>query len=107
MIYSSNFLPCLAYMSSILKENEIFININEQYQKQSYHTRANIISPNKVEFINVNVKKSPNHTVIKDIKIDYAFTDIGDASVALHSHIFSLRFSLSDPKLKTATSSME
>ncbi len=72
MIYSSNFLPCLAYMSSILKENVIFININEQYQKQSYHTRANIISPQKVDFINVNVKKSSNHTAIKDIKIDYS-----------------------------------
>lgn len=34
----------------------------------------------------------------KGINIDYAFTDIGDASVALYSHIFSLRFKLSDPK---------
>ena len=32
--------------------------------------------------------------------IDYAFTDIGDASVALYSHVFSLRFKLSDPKAK-------
>lgn len=34
----------------------------------------------------------------KGINIDYAFTDIGDASVALYSHIFSLRFKLNDPK---------
>ena len=34
----------------------------------------------------------------KSIRIDYAFTDIGDASVALYSHIFSLRLGLSDPK---------
>ena len=34
----------------------------------------------------------------KSIKLDYAFTDIGDASVALYSHVFSLRFGLSDPK---------
>lgn len=34
----------------------------------------------------------------KSVRIDYAFTDIGDASVALYSHIFSLRFGLSDPK---------
>lgn len=43
----------------------------------------------------------------KDVRIDYAFTDIGDASVALYSHIFSLRFSISDPKLKEPTSSIE
>jgi len=43
----------------------------------------------------------------KEIKIDYAFTDIGDASVALYSHVFSLRFTLNDPKLKEANSSTE
>jgi len=43
----------------------------------------------------------------KEIKIDYAFTDIGDASVALYSHVFSLRFSLSDPKLKDSNPSLE
>ena len=36
----------------------------------------------------------------KGINIDYAFTDIGDASVALYSHIFSLRFKLTDPRTK-------
>lgn len=34
----------------------------------------------------------------KGISIDYAFTDIGDASVALYSHVFSLRFKFNDPK---------
>jgi hypothetical protein len=34
------------------------------------------------------------------VNIDYAFTDIGDNSVALYSHVFSLRFKLSDPKPK-------
>ncbi|MDA7803701.1 hypothetical protein N8987_03925 [Crocinitomix sp.] len=34
----------------------------------------------------------------KGINIDYAFTDIGDVSVALYSHVFSLRFKLNDPK---------
>lgn len=40
----------------------------------------------------------------KSIRIDYAFTDLGDASVALYSHIFSLRFGLSDPKKETTPS---
>ncbi|MEW6468861.1 MAG: PorV/PorQ family protein [Bacteroidota bacterium] len=31
---------------------------------------------------------------IKSITVDYAFTDIGDASVALYSNIFSLKFDL-------------
>ncbi len=39
----------------------------------------------------------------KGIAIDYAFTDIGDASVALYSHVFSLRFNLNDPKEREQT----
>jgi len=42
----------------------------------------------------------------KNIKIDYAFTDIGDASVAQYSHVFSLRFIINDPKEKGSTSSL-
>ena len=36
----------------------------------------------------------------KGIAIDYALTDIGDASVALYSNIFSLRFDLNPKKPK-------
>ena len=35
---------------------------------------------------------------IKGIAIDYALTDIGDASVALYSNVFSLRFNLNPNK---------
>jgi hypothetical protein len=43
----------------------------------------------------------------KSIRIDYAFTDIGDASVALYSNVFSLRFGLSDPKKREREPSLE
>jgi len=39
----------------------------------------------------------------KNIKIDYAFTDIGNVSVAQFSHVFSLRFKINDPKETPAT----
>lgn len=35
---------------------------------------------------------------IKNFYLDYAFTDIGDASVALYSHVVSLRIKLDTPK---------
>ncbi len=34
----------------------------------------------------------------KGFHLDYAFTDIGDASVALYSHVISLRLRLNKPK---------
>ena len=43
----------------------------------------------------------------KSVQIDYAFTDIGDASVALYSHIFSLKFGLPDPKKTTDEATLE
>ena len=33
------------------------------------------------------------------LTLDYAFTDIGDQSVALYSHVFSLRMAISKPKI--------
>ena len=35
---------------------------------------------------------------LKNFHLDYAFTDIGDASVALYSHVISLRLKLDKPK---------
>ncbi len=37
---------------------------------------------------------------LKGFTIDYAFTDIGDASVALYSHVFSIKLALKDPPKK-------
>lgn len=65
-----------------------------------------IKNPNETESLTVQ----PNIGVgvgFKGINIDYAFTDIGDASVALYSHVFSLRFKLSDPKPKEEQPSMD
>ncbi|MFK8038227.1 MAG: hypothetical protein AB8B74_08065 [Crocinitomicaceae bacterium] len=36
----------------------------------------------------------------KSVNLDYAFTDIGDASVALYSHVFSLKIGLKNPPKK-------
>ncbi|WP_255069958.1 WbqC family protein [Lacihabitans sp. LS3-19] len=70
MIYSSNFLPCLAYFAGILQEPEIKINIGEQYRKQSYRTRAYILGPHQVETLNIPVLNAPNNEIIKEIQID-------------------------------------
>lgn len=72
MIFSSNFLPCLAYMTSILKENQINIWKNEPFRKQTYKTRAYILGPHKVETLNVPVKKPRNNCPLDEVIIDYS-----------------------------------
>ncbi len=65
--------------------------------------RSGIGNLQRVSQINGNTTLSiqPNIGIglrIKGIDIDYAMTDIGDASVALYSHVFSLRFNLNPAK---------
>jgi hypothetical protein len=56
---------------------------NYQTYTDAYGKKINTFQPN----IGVGVR-------IKSITIDYALTDIGDKSVALYSHVFSLKFDL-------------
>jgi hypothetical protein len=60
---------------------------NIQYVKNFDDSQSLNIQPN----IGVGLK-------IKGFQLDYAFTDIGDASVALYSHVISLRLLLDKPK---------
>lgn len=60
---------------------------NIQYVKNYDDTKSLNIQPN----IGIGLN-------IKNFHLDYAFTDIGDASVSLYSHVISLRLKLDRPK---------
>ncbi len=59
---------------------------NVQYRKQFDDSQKLNIQPN----IGIGLS-------IKSFTLDYAFTDIGDASVALYSHVISLKLKLNKP----------
>jgi len=71
-----------------------------------FKTYANIrMGLMNMQFENINDKRNinvqPNIGIglnLKNIYIDYAFTDIGDASIALYSHVISLRITLDKPQ---------
>jgi hypothetical protein len=63
---------------------------NIQYVKNFDDTRNLNIQPNLGIGLN-----------LKNFYLDYAFTDIGDASVALYSHVISLRIKLNKPQPQT------
>lgn len=60
---------------------------NLQYTNELNNTKRFNLQPN----IGLGI-------AIKGFYLDYAFTDIGDASVALYSHIISMRLKLDKPK---------
>ena len=60
---------------------------NFQYVKEFDDSQKINFQPNVVLGLN-----------LKNVYIDYAFTDLGDVSVALYSHVISLRIKLDKPK---------
>lgn len=71
--------------------------------KEIVYVRGGISNTQRITDINNKTTYSiqPNIGIglqFKGIALDYALTDIGDASVALYSNVFSLRFNLNPPK---------
>ncbi len=72
VIFSAAYFPPTRYISEILSSDKIIIERYENYQKQSYRNRCEILSPNGKQTLSVPViKKSGNKQLVKDVKIDY------------------------------------
>ncbi len=73
MILSSAYFPPVEYFSKIIKSDILIIEKYENYSKQSYRNRCNILSPNGIKSLTIPIKKiSGKKILIKDIEIDYS-----------------------------------
>ncbi len=71
-ILSTAYFPPVQYFSKILNCDNIIIEQHENYTKQSYRNRCEILSPNGKQTLSIPViKKSGSKQFIKDVKIDY------------------------------------
>ncbi len=70
MLYTPNFLPCVAVWQEIFKSDQILLNVEDIYLKQSYRNRAQILSANKVHNLIIPVHASSGKTPILEVKID-------------------------------------
>lgn len=66
------YLPCLEYFCCLQQFNEIILESNEHYAKQSYRNRAYILGSNKIEMLIIPVLEANKKTSIKEVKIDYS-----------------------------------
>lgn len=91
--------------NTILKSNLFSLDphLGVQFGFKEYVSLRGGIS-NLQQITSINEKKSyniqPNIGIglnFKNFYLDYAFTDVGDASVALYSHVISLRIKLNKP----------
>ncbi len=71
VLLSTAYLAPIQYYSKLLKYGEVFIEIHENYPKQTYRNRCNIYGANGLLCLSIPVKKIQTKTKTKDIKIDY------------------------------------
>jgi hypothetical protein len=73
LLISTAYLPPVEYFSLVTDAEEIFIEKEENYIKQSYRNRCYILSSHGPQHLSVPVFLGSVHkTLIKDIRIDYS-----------------------------------
>lgn len=72
MTIDLQYLPSLEYFCAILKNDEIFIEAYEYFEKQSYRNRCKILTTNRIDTLTVPVQNGNRKVLIQDVKIDYS-----------------------------------
>lgn len=73
ILISTAYLPPIEYFSLISQSDELFIEKEENYLKQTYRNRCYILSAHGAQSLSVPVYLGSLHkTPVKDIRIDYS-----------------------------------
>jgi hypothetical protein len=72
VLLTSAYLPNIQYVSKLLTYRDVYIEVNDTYQKQSYRNRTTILGANGPHDLVIPVKRPKgNSTLTKDILLDY------------------------------------
>ena len=73
VILSTAYMPPIEYIAQFLFFDNVFIEKEETYSKQTYRNRCCICGPNGLQILSIPVIKTfGNHTKTKDVKISYS-----------------------------------
>jgi hypothetical protein len=65
-------LPPLDYLQALLQQEIIYISIGENFQKQTFRSRFEIMSPNKRQLLSIPLEKGKSSLRMEEVKISYA-----------------------------------
>ncbi len=71
IIIELQYLPPIEYFQCYCFSEEIYLDIHEHFEKQTYRNRCCIKTSNSIQVLSVPLLKPKNRHPIKDIKIDY------------------------------------
>jgi hypothetical protein len=125
ILLSTAYLPPVDYFSLIAGADEVYIESNENYVKQSYRNRCYILAPSGRQMLSVPVFEGSRHKVqITEARIDYSkrwqqvhlraliscyksspffdyyFDDIEKIIASKHEYLFQLNISLIETILR-------
>ncbi len=72
VLLNSAYLPSVSWWACLLMENEVYIDGEESYQKQSFRNRANILTSNGLLSISVPVLQGANQSKTREVAIDHS-----------------------------------
>ena len=72
LLLTTAYFPPISYFSAITQATQVTIEQYENFGKQSYRNRCNIMAANGVLALTVPVVKANSKTLTKDLKITYA-----------------------------------
>jgi hypothetical protein len=70
-LFSSYYFPPIEYFFNLIQHENIIIDLNENFVKQSYRNRSYILSPNGVQTLSVPLVKAKKKKLLKNVKIAY------------------------------------
>jgi len=73
-VLPTSFLPARVYFSSINKSDKVIIDVNESFPKQTIRNRSFILSANGLLKLSIPLSSRKNHSLTKDIQIDYSYS---------------------------------
>jgi hypothetical protein len=72
IVLEMQYLPAIQYFGLGWQNEEILLDIFENYQKQSYRNRCKIMTANGIHELVVPIKHAERKQILKDVQIDYS-----------------------------------
>ena len=70
-IFSSHYLAPIEYYYHLINNNDVVIDVHENFVKQSYRNRCCILSPNGIQNLTVPLVKARKRKLTKNMQIAY------------------------------------
>lgn len=70
ILIEAQYLPCIAFFSSLVGKEKLILEAEEFFEKQTYRNRCHLLSSQQIEVLTVPLQGANKKIKSKDIKID-------------------------------------